>query len=74
MEPGIVMGIVAAVIIFFIDLWLVANIFKSDKPQQTKLGWAAVIFLLPIIGWIIWAKFGPRGMAKGPTSPEHSKG
>lgn len=71
MEP-LLLGI-TLVIILLVDFWLAANILKSDKPANTRYGWIALIFLLPVIGWIIWARLGPRGMAKAPESPEHSK-
>lgn len=72
MEPLLLIGI-TLVIILLVDLWLAANIIKSDKPSQTRYGWIALIFLVPVVGWIIWARMGPRGMAKEPASPEHSK-
>lgn len=64
---------VTVLIILLVDIWLAVNILKSNKPKQTQYGWIAAIFLLPVIGWIIWARMGPRGMAKPPASPEHSK-
>lgn len=73
MEPVIIIAI-AALLVICIDLWLITSVAKSGKSQQTKVGWALVIVLLPVIGWILWGRFGPRGMAKTPDSPEHSKG
>ena len=73
MEPVLLIAI-AALLIICIDLWLLTSISKSRKSQQAKVGWALIIVLLPVIGWILWGRFGPRGMAKTPDSPEHSKG
>lgn len=73
MELGIFLTL-GLIIVVFVDIWLIINTFKSDKPHQTKLVWAAVLILLPVIGWIIWARIGPRGVARGPSSPEHPSG
>ncbi len=73
MEPGLLIAI-AALLVICIDLWLLTSISKSRKSQQAKVGWALVIVLLPVIGWILWGRFGPRGMAEAPESPDHSKG
>ncbi len=72
MEISVLTGVLL-VLIVVVDIWLIASVWKSQKSQQVKLGWAAFIVLLPVVGWIIWARFGPRGM-KPPTSPEHAKG
>ncbi|UAW97760.1 PLDc_N domain-containing protein [Halopseudomonas nanhaiensis] len=73
MEPVFLIAI-AGLLIICIDLWLITSISKSGKSQQAKVGWALVVVLLPVIGWILWGRFGPRGMAQVPESPEHSKG
>lgn len=73
MEPVFLIAI-AGLLIICIDLWLITSISKSRKSQQAKVGWALVVVLLPVIGWILWGRFGPRGMAQAPESPEHSKG
>lgn len=61
-------------IILLLDLWAIASVWRTRKPTGTKLGWAVVIFVLPLVGFVIWAISGPRGIVKGPTSSEHSKG
>jgi hypothetical protein len=73
METSI-FGIGAAVIIFLVDVWAVASVWHSTKSSGTKLGWALLIFLLPIVGLVIWGVAGPRGVATPPTSKSHSKG
>jgi hypothetical protein len=69
-----VLTFVLVILVLVVDVWLIANLWKSQKKQQVKLGWAALIVLLPVIGWIIWARFGPRGMTSPPSSSEHAKG
>lgn len=66
--------IAAAVLLLLLDLWAFNSVMRSDKPSATKAGWAALIFLVPLLGVVIWGVSGPRGITKGPSSPEHSKG
>lgn len=61
-------------IALLIDIWLLVSIIRSTKGTSTKIGWALLIILLPVVGWVIWGITGPRGVAKAPSSPEHSKG
>lgn len=69
-----VFWIAVAVIIFAIDLWAIASVWRTTRSQGTKLGWAVLIFALPVIGFAIWGIAGPRGIVEPPSSKEHSKG
>lgn len=66
--------IASAVILLLLDLWVLNSVMRSDKPSGIKAGWIALIFLVPLLGVVIWGISGPRGVTKGPSSPEHSKG
>lgn len=37
------------------------NIITSSVDTPKKLGWIVLIWLVPIVGFIIWAILGPRG-------------
>lgn len=63
-----------AVILVLLDLWIINSVWRSSKTSRTKLGWTALVILLPFGGAVIWSVAGPRGITKGPSSPEHSKG
>jgi len=65
---------VLAVILVLLDLWIINSVWRSSKTSRTKLGWTALVILLPFVGAVIWSVAGPRGITKGPSSPEHSKG
>lgn len=67
-------ALTVAVAIALFDLWALLSVFRSDKPLGVRLGWAAVIVALPVIGLAAWGKFGPRAVVEPPSSPEHSKG
>jgi hypothetical protein len=64
----------SAVIILLLDIWALASVWRSTKSTGTKLGWTALIFILPLVGLAIWGIAGPRGVAIPPTSDSHSKG
>lgn len=64
----------SAVIVLLLDIWALASVWRSTKSSGTKLGWTALIFLLPLVGLAIWGVAGPRGVAIPPTSDSHSKG
>jgi hypothetical protein len=64
----------SAVIILLLDIWALASVWRSTKSSGTKLGWTALIFILPLVGLAIWGIAGPRGVAIPPTSDSHSKG
>lgn len=66
--------IAVIVIILLVDLFTIATVWHTTKSSQTKLGWALLIIVLPVIGLAIWGIAGPRGVAVPPTSKEHSKG
>ncbi|WP_460135239.1 PLDc N-terminal domain-containing protein [Pseudomonas sp. S1_E04] len=63
-----------AVILVLLDLWVLNSVWRSDNSSTSKAGWTAVVVLLPFAGLAIWAIAGPRGVTKGPSSAEHSKG
>ena len=62
------------IIVLLLDLWAMASVWQTTKTPATKVGWALLIFCLPVIGVVIWGVIGPRGVAEPPTSPNHSKG
>lgn len=63
-----------AIILLLLDLWIINSVWRSDSTSKRKAGWTGLIVLLPFVGPAIWAIAGPRGVTKGPSSPEHSKG
>ncbi|MBF8743019.1 PLD nuclease N-terminal domain-containing protein [Pseudomonas guariconensis] len=68
--------IAVAAIILLVDLWAIVSVFRSEKRDSTKILWALLLVIFPVVGLVIWGLFGPRGIkpGTGPTSPEHSKG
>lgn len=62
------------IIILLLDIWAIVSVWRSTKSSGTKIGWAILIVVLPVVGLAIWGIAGPRGVAIAPTSDEHSKG
>lgn len=67
-------SIALAVIILLVDVWAIASVWRGTKSSGTKIGWAVLIFIFPVIGVAIWGIAGPRGIVEAPTSKAHSKG
>lgn len=63
-----------AVIVLLVDLRAIASVWHTTKSSGTKVGWAILLLVLPVVGLVIWGIAGPRGVAEPPTSEEHSKG
>ncbi|ASE24924.1 PLDc_N domain-containing protein [Pseudomonas protegens] len=61
-------------ILVLLDLWVINSIWRSDNSSARKALWIALVVLLPVMGLALWGVLGPRGVTKGPSSPEHSKG
>ncbi|QEY70814.1 PLDc N-terminal domain-containing protein [Pseudomonas denitrificans (nom. rej.)] len=51
-----------SLIIFALDIWAIINVVKSNAEMSMKIIWILVIVILPVLGLIIWAVAGPRGM------------
>lgn len=64
----------SGIIVFVLDIWALASVWRSSKSSGTKLRWTVLIFMLPLVGLVIWGVAGPRGVAIPPSSPNHSKG
>ena len=57
------LGTLAGLIVFIVDVWAILQVFQSRESTGTKVLWTALIVFLPIIGLIIWYFAGPRGQA-----------
>lgn len=66
------LGVLGAVVLVLVDLWIIANVWRTDRSPSTKLGWVLIVVLLPILGLIAWGIAGPRSY-KPVASREHSK-
>ncbi|MGM0516099.1 MAG: PLDc N-terminal domain-containing protein [Pseudomonadota bacterium] len=54
-------GGLLGLIILILDIYAIIKVVQSGASAGMKAIWIVVILLLPIIGLIIWALFGPKG-------------
>ncbi len=47
-------------IILVLDVWAIIKILSSNSSAGTKALWTVVILVLPVLGLILWALFGPK--------------
>lgn len=47
-------------IIFVLDIWAIVSVVSSNRSVMNKVIWVIIILLLPVLGFILWALFGPR--------------
>lgn len=50
---------VGGLIILIADIYAIVMILQSPAQNVEKLVWALVVFLLPLIGLVIWYVAGP---------------
>ena len=43
-----------------LDLWCIGLLLRSDGSLRSKLLWAGVILLCPIVGCVLWYVLGPK--------------
>lgn len=48
-------------IVLIADIYAIYQILTSAASTGKKVIWTLVILLLPILGFILWLIFGPRG-------------
>jgi hypothetical protein len=51
---------VGGLIILIADVWAIVNIFQSAADTARKVIWTVLVFLLPVLGFILWYFLGPK--------------
>lgn len=54
------MGFFLGIIIFAADVWAVARTIQSPATPGIKTLWVVFIFLLPVLGLLLWLFLGPK--------------
>jgi hypothetical protein len=47
-------------VVLIADVWAIVNIFQSGTDTGNKVLWIVVVFLLPLLGFILWYFWGPK--------------
>lgn len=42
------------------DIWAILNVMQSRSSTAAKIVWAAMIIIMPLLGFIVWLLAGPR--------------
>ena len=56
------MGSFLGILIFVADIWALANVVQSPVSAGNKILWVLIIFLLPIVGLLLWFFLGPKSL------------
>jgi hypothetical protein len=51
---------ITGLIILVLDVYAIVSVINSGRDTGTKLLWALLILVLPVIGLIAWFLAGPR--------------
>ena len=47
-------------IILVADVWAIINVIQSSLTTGKKVLWTVLIFVLPVLGFLIWLIAGPK--------------
>lgn len=59
-EKRMYQGGIFGLIVLIADVWAIVNIFQSSADTGSKVLWIVVVFLLPLLGFILWYIWGPK--------------
>ncbi len=51
---------IGGLIVLIADVWAIVNILQSGADTAKKVIWIIVVFLLPVLGFILWYFLGPK--------------
>lgn len=58
---GMEVGGLFGLIILILNVWALVKVFQSDATTGTRVLWIVLIVILPVLGFILWLLFGPKG-------------
>lgn len=58
---GVEVGGILGLIILILDVWAIVKTIGSGATTGAKVVWIVVILVLPLLGFILWLLFGPKG-------------
>jgi hypothetical protein len=58
---GVEVGGLGGLIILILDVYAIVKVIGSGASTGSKVIWTVVILLLPLLGFILWLLFGPKG-------------
>lgn len=58
---GVEVGGILGLIILILDIYAIVKVFNSGASTLSKVIWALIIVLLPVVGLVAWFLVGPKG-------------
>lgn len=58
---GVEIGGILGLIILILDIYALVKVFNSGASTLSKVVWALIIVLLPLVGLVAWFFVGPKG-------------
>jgi len=58
---GIEVGGLFGLLVLVADIWAIVKTVQSGASTGGKVLWIVVILLLPVLGFLLWLMFGPKG-------------
>ncbi len=58
---GNAFGGILSLIWLIIVIWAIVKVAKSGASTLAKVIWILVLIFFPLIGFILWLLFGPKG-------------
>lgn len=49
------------ILLLILDVWAIINVIQSGASTGAKVAWVVAIVILPLVGFLAWLIFGPRG-------------
>ena len=58
---GIEVGGLFGLVLLIADIWAIVKTVQSGASTGAKVFWIILILILPLLGFILWLIFGPKG-------------
>ena len=58
---GIEVGGLFGLVLLIADIWAIVKTVQSGASTGAKVFWVVLILILPLLGFILWLIFGPKG-------------
>jgi hypothetical protein len=58
---GIEVGGILGLLLLVADIWAIVKTVQSGASTGAKVFWIILILILPLLGFILWLIFGPKG-------------
>ncbi|WP_425051256.1 PLD nuclease N-terminal domain-containing protein [Psychromarinibacter sp. S121] len=55
---------IGGLILLALDIYALVSIVSSNASTGKKVLWSLAVIVFPLLGFIIWLLFGPRGSAR----------